>query len=108
MRAKCRALASSPVLADNPNFTLGLLEGNAGQLWIQVIAVAATIAWCAIATYVLLKLIDLAIGLRVDRDADAHDAVLASAKAGIGIEDVLEGVPIRMRFDWSEITEPEA
>jgi Amt family ammonium transporter len=46
--------------------TAGVLEGNIGQLWIQVQGILATILWCAIATAVLLKLIDLTIGLRVN------------------------------------------
>ena len=65
------------VLAENPNFTLGLIEGNAGQLWIQVIAVAATIAWCALATFIILKLIDLLIGLRVDKEIEQTGLDLA-------------------------------
>jgi Amt family ammonium transporter len=64
-------------LAADPGFTLGLLEGNVGQLWIQLVAVGATVAWCAVATYVLLKLIDLAIGLRVDREIEQTGLDLA-------------------------------
>jgi Amt family ammonium transporter len=69
--------AYASVLANDPNFTLGLIEGNVQQLWIQIIAVAATIAWCALATFVILKLIDLAIGLRVDRDTEQNGLDLA-------------------------------
>jgi Amt family ammonium transporter len=65
------------VLANDPGFTLGLIEGNVQQLWIQIIAIAATIAWCAIATFVILKLIDLAIGLRVDRETEQTGLDLA-------------------------------
>jgi ammonium transporter, Amt family len=69
--------AYASVLASDPNFTLGLIEGNVQQLWIQIIAVAATIAWCAIATFVILKLIDLTIGLRVDRETEQNGLDLA-------------------------------
>ena len=69
--------AYASVLADDPGFTLGLLEGNAGQLWIQVIAVAATMAWCAVATFAILKLIDLLIGLRVDKETEINGLDLA-------------------------------
>jgi ammonium transporter, Amt family len=69
--------AYASVLATDPNFTLGLIEGNVQQLWIQIIAVAATIAWCAIATFVILKLIDLTIGLRVDRETEQNGLDLA-------------------------------
>jgi ammonium transporter, Amt family len=50
--------------------TPGLLEGNAGQVLIQVWGVVATIAWCAIATFVLLKIIDVIIGLRVTKETE--------------------------------------
>ncbi|HEY7766202.1 MAG TPA: ammonium transporter [Aestuariivirgaceae bacterium] len=74
--ANSEGLYASP-LAENPNYVLGLIEGNLGQLWIQIVAVAATIAWCAIATFVILKLIDLLIGLRVDRETEQTGLDLA-------------------------------
>ncbi len=46
----------------------GALEGNLGQVWVQVYGVAATVVYSAVATFVLLKIIDLAIGLRVDEE----------------------------------------
>jgi Amt family ammonium transporter len=69
--------AYASALAENPNYALGLIEGNLGQIWIQIVAVAATIAWCAIATFVILKLIDLLIGLRVDRETEQTGLDLA-------------------------------
>jgi ammonium transporter, Amt family len=44
----------------------GLLDGNPRQVLVQVMAVAATLAWSAAATWGLLKLISVAIPLRVD------------------------------------------
>ncbi|TMC75360.1 MAG: ammonium transporter [Chloroflexi bacterium] len=43
----------------------GLIAGNPGQLGIQAIAVLASIAYSAVMTFVILKLIDLFVGLRV-------------------------------------------
>ncbi|MDQ2912281.1 MAG: ammonium transporter [Chloroflexota bacterium] len=43
----------------------GLLAGNPGQLGIQAIAVGATILYAAVMTFVILKLIDVFVGLRV-------------------------------------------
>src|SRR5438876_12029642 len=43
----------------------GLLAGNPGQLGIQAIAVAASILYSAVMTFVILKLIDVFVGLRV-------------------------------------------
>lgn len=38
------------------------------QLWVQVEGVLATIAYSAVATFILLKIIDVAIGIRVESD----------------------------------------
>ena len=43
----------------------GLIEGNAEQLFIQVIATVFTIAFAGIGTFIIIKVIDVAIGLRV-------------------------------------------
>jgi Amt family ammonium transporter len=43
----------------------GLFYGNASQLWEQVVAVAAVVAFAAVASFVILKVIDAVIGLRV-------------------------------------------
>ncbi len=45
-------------------------EGNARQVGIQVYGVAATIVYCAAVTAILLKLVDLTIGLRVSGDEE--------------------------------------
>ena len=43
----------------------GLFFGNPGQLWTQVIAVLATYALAVVATFVILKVVDAVVGLRV-------------------------------------------
>ena len=40
------------------------------QIWIQVKGILWTGGWCAVATVVILKLVDLVIGLRVDKDSE--------------------------------------
>jgi len=50
--------------------TPGLLEGNAGQVLIQLEGIAATIVYCAIVTFVLLKVIGAVMGLRVDEEEE--------------------------------------
>jgi Amt family ammonium transporter len=50
--------------------TAGLLEGNAGQVLIQIEGIAATIVYSAIASFILLKVIDMAIGLRVSKEVE--------------------------------------
>ena len=48
--------------------TPGLLEGNPGQVLIQLQGIGATIVYCAIVTFVLLKVIGAVMGLRVDEE----------------------------------------
>jgi Amt family ammonium transporter len=43
----------------------GLLEGNAQQLVNQLIAVGATVAYAAVSTLVIIKVVDLILGIRV-------------------------------------------
>ena len=50
--------------------TGGLLEGNAGQVLIQLEGIVATIVYCAIATFVILKIIGAVMGLRVDEETE--------------------------------------
>ena len=58
-------LASTAV---NPGGADGLLFGNPGQLWIQFVSVAVTAVYCGGMTYILLKIVDTVIGLRVTED----------------------------------------
>ena len=50
----------------------GYAEGSdmAGQFLVQVIGVLATALWTAVATFILLKLINLFVPLRADRDGE--------------------------------------
>jgi Amt family ammonium transporter len=50
----------------------GLLEGNFAQVPIQVYGVLATIAWCAIATFVILIILKYTIGIRVSEAAEVE------------------------------------
>ena len=57
--------------------TPGALEGNIAQIGVQVWGILATVAWCAVASVVLLFVIDKTIGLRVDEDAESEGLDLA-------------------------------
>jgi len=48
----------------------GTVESLGGQLWIQAKGVAFTIVWSAVLSWIILKLVDLAIGLRVDPEQE--------------------------------------
>jgi Amt family ammonium transporter len=49
-----------------------LYDGNAYQMVIQFYGVAAVFIYCAFGTYVILKVIDMMIGLRVKRDVEVE------------------------------------
>ncbi|MAI11001.1 MAG: ammonia channel protein [Rhodospirillaceae bacterium TMED167] len=52
--------------------TPGALEGNSGQILIQIEGIIATIVWSGVASAVILFVIDKVIGLRVDKDEEAE------------------------------------
>jgi ammonium transporter, Amt family len=61
------ALSSSAALPDGLQ---GVLEGNPGQFLIQVYAVVATLLFSGIGSFILLKIVDLIVGLRVSDEAE--------------------------------------
>lgn len=70
----CGALATGLLAstAVNPGGADGLFFGNPAQFVIQLKAVTVTIVYTAIVTFIIAKLVDLVIGLRV---ADADEAL---------------------------------
>jgi Amt family ammonium transporter len=54
----------------NPDGANGLFFGNAGQLWIQFISVISTMVFAFVMTVIILKVIDLIIGLRMPEDEE--------------------------------------
>ncbi len=53
---------------------LGLPEGGTigSQLGVQALGAAATLAWCAVVTFVILKIVDALLGLRVSEDEETE------------------------------------
>jgi len=56
--------------AVNPDGADGLFFGNPGQLWIQFVSVIASMAFAFIMTLIILKVVDLTIGLRVTEEEE--------------------------------------
>ena len=50
--------------------TKGLLEGNAAQVIVQLEGIVGTIIYCGIVTFIILKIIDAVMGLRVDEEVE--------------------------------------
>jgi ammonium transporter, Amt family len=55
----------------------GLLFGNAHQLWVQIVAVAAVAVYSFVATWIILKVISLVFPLRVSQDEEEQGLDLA-------------------------------
>ena len=50
----------------------GLIDGNAGQVWIQFLGTIATIVWSGVVTFIILKVVDAVIGLRVTKEVEVE------------------------------------
>ncbi len=50
----------------------------AAQVWTQFVAIAITIVWCAIVSFILYKIVDIIVGLRVPVEAEREGLDLAS------------------------------
>jgi len=50
--------------------TPGLIDGAPGQVATQAYGVAVTVVYCAVVTWVILKVINATLGLRVDEATD--------------------------------------
>ncbi len=59
---------------------VGFAEGMSmgSQVFVQLKAIVATIAYCGIVTFIILKFIDTVIGLRVDEDAEREGLDITS------------------------------
>ena len=57
--------------------TAGLIEGNAGQVVNQIIGVAVVFVYDVIVTLIILKIVDLVIGLRVSEEVEREGLDLA-------------------------------
>jgi Amt family ammonium transporter len=57
--------------------TAGLIEGNSGQVVNQVIGVAIVLAYDVIVSFIILKVVDASLGLRVNGDVERDGLDLA-------------------------------
>jgi len=91
------------------NGKLGLIAGNAGQLGIQALSVLVSVAFCGVATFVILKVVDKLVGLRVKDDAEADGMDLAEhGESGYNLGDISlgHGVPGTLAPHVSPVARP--
>jgi Amt family ammonium transporter len=59
------AVATGVLATGAINAYPGLIDGNPGQVVVQLIAVGATVAFAAVSTFVIVKVVDFVLGIRV-------------------------------------------
>ena len=64
------AAAALTISPETPTGNPGLLEGNPGQVLIQLYGILATIAWSGVMTFIILKVIALLVPLRVTQQSE--------------------------------------
>jgi Amt family ammonium transporter len=62
----------------------GLLYGNPGMVWIQIKSILLTMAYTGIGTWVLLKIVDVVVGLRVTEEEEREGLDVAQHGERIG------------------------
>jgi Amt family ammonium transporter len=62
----------------------GLLYGNPGMVWIQIKSILLTMAYTGIGTWVLLKIVDVIVGLRVTEEEEREGLDVAQHGERIG------------------------
>jgi Amt family ammonium transporter len=50
----------------------GLIDGNAHQVWVQFLGTLATIVWSGVVSYIILKVVDMIVGLRVTKEVEVE------------------------------------
>ena len=64
---KCRPVATGVLAVAAIGGVSGAVEGNVAQLGIQFFAVAAVATFSAVATFIIVKVVEVVLGLRVER-----------------------------------------
>ncbi len=56
---------------------VGLIDGNAAQIWIQLKSIIVTMVFCGVGSAIILKVIDVTVGLRVPEEVERDGLDLA-------------------------------
>ena len=64
------AIATGVFATTAINYGSGLINGNPSQVWTQLVAVGAVIAYAVVATFVIVKVTGLVLGIRVKSDQE--------------------------------------
>ena len=61
------AVSASP---ETPGGSPGLIDGNPGQVLVQLAGIGASALWCAVATFAILKVVNALAPLRVSQESE--------------------------------------
>ena len=64
------AIATGVFATTAINYGRGLIDGNPSQVLTQLLAVGATVAYAVVATFVIVKVTDVVLGIRVKSDVE--------------------------------------
>ena len=65
------------MLVKGGDVPVGLIDGNAAQIWIQIKSIVVTMVFCGVGTAIILKVIDVTVGLRVPEEVERDGLDLA-------------------------------
>ena len=71
------AVGAISATADAPGGSPGLLDGNAGQILTQLYGIGVVVAYDAVVSFVLFKVLDAVMGIRVGEEAERDGLDLA-------------------------------
>jgi Amt family ammonium transporter len=71
------AVGAISATADSPGGSPGLLDGNAGQVLTQLYGIAVIVIYDAVVSFIILKVLDAVMGLRVGDEAERDGLDLA-------------------------------
>jgi len=66
------AIGAYSATTDSPGGTPGLIDGNAGQVLIQCVGILTTLVWSGVISFILYKVVDAIVGLRVDPEIEVE------------------------------------
>jgi ammonium transporter, Amt family len=66
------AVGAFSATSDIPGGSPGLIEGNARQVLIQCVGVLTTLVWSGVISFILYKIVDAIVGLRVDPEIEVE------------------------------------
>ena len=92
-------LTDTPFTTQKDSDLSGIIDGNARQVLIRLSGAACTAVYDAIASLILLKLVDLTIGLRVDGDTEREGLAPGETPVALGDGEAMKKIEVVVEED---------